>query len=64
MKKTILVTGGTGLVGSAFKSISTDEYLKYNEKYNFIFLSSSECDLTDYNQTFNYFKKRKRSFSV
>ena len=30
IKKTILVTGGSGLVGSAFKSISIDANLKYN----------------------------------
>jgi len=64
IKKTILVTGGSGLVGSAFKSISTHDNLKYNLKYNFIFLSSSECDLTDYNQTLAYFKLAKPNFII
>jgi len=50
----ILITGGSGLVGSAIKSI----YNNY-PNYNFIFLSSSDCDLTDYNQTLKYFQKTK-----
>lgn len=41
----ILVTGGGGLVGSAIKEISSD----YN--YEFSFISSSECNLTNYEQT-------------
>ena len=43
--KTILVTGGTGLVGSAIKTISS------NYDYKFIFLSSTDCDLTSYSST-------------
>lgn len=38
----VLITGGTGLVGSAFKEIKTD--------HDLIFLSSKECDLRDNNQ--------------
>ena len=64
IKKTILVTGGSGLVGSAFKSISIDDNLKYNLKYDFIFLSSSDCDLTDYNKTINYFTTVKPNFII
>ena len=48
MKK-ILVTGGTGLVGSAIKTISK----KYD--YDFLFLSSKDCDLTNYTDTFELF---------
>jgi GDP-L-fucose synthase len=48
MKK-ILVTGGTGLVGSAIKTISK------NYNYDFIFLSSKDCDLTNYTATFEIF---------
>jgi GDP-L-fucose synthase len=43
--KTILVTGGSGLVGSAIKTISN------NYDYKFIFLSSQDCDLTSYSCT-------------
>ncbi len=39
----ILVTGGSGLVGNAIRNISE----KY-ENYEFIFLSSKHCNLTDY----------------
>jgi GDP-L-fucose synthase len=52
MKK-ILVTGGTGLVGSAIKTISK------NYDYDFIFLSSKECDLTNYTDTFELFLNYK-----
>jgi len=40
--KTILITGSSGLVGSAFKKIAPD----YN--YNFIFSTSGDADLTNY----------------
>ncbi len=46
--KTILITGGFGLVGSAIRNISFD----YCNKYKFIFLSSKDCDLTNYTNTF------------
>jgi len=43
--KTILVTGGSGLVGNAIKTVST------NYNFKFIFLSSTDCDLTSYSNT-------------
>lgn len=46
----VLVTGGTGLVGSAIKRVSD------NHKYNYLFLSSKDCDLTNYDETREYFK--------
>jgi GDP-L-fucose synthase len=48
----ILVTGGTGLVGSAINSISN-----LYPQYKFIFISSKQCDLTNWEQTINYFKE-------
>jgi GDP-L-fucose synthase len=42
--KKILVTGGSGLVGSAIKQIADEK---------FIFLSSKDCDLLEYNQSFD-----------
>jgi GDP-L-fucose synthase len=42
-----LVTGGSGLVGYALK----------NFKPNYIYLSSKDCDLTNYNNTYDIFKK-------
>ena len=49
MNKTILVTGGTGLVGIAIQKISK------NYKYNFIFISSKDCNLCDINETVKLF---------
>ena len=46
---TILITGGSGLIGNAIKLIS-DDY----KGYNFIYSSSKECDLKDYNATYKY----------
>ena len=47
----ILVTGGTGLVGKAIENISN------NYNYQFVFLSSKDCDLTDLNETQSLFQK-------
>lgn len=55
-KKVILVTGGTGLVGSAIRKVVQDDK---NENETFIFLSSKDLDLSDKNQTLEYFKKHK-----
>jgi len=54
----ILITGGSGLVGSAIKSIET------NYSYEFIFLSSKDCNLTDYNATFELFNKIKPFYVI
>jgi GDP-L-fucose synthase len=46
----IIITGGTGLVGSALQSIQ----MQYSD-YVFVFLSSKDCDLTNYNDTLECF---------
>ncbi|MSU55027.1 MAG: GDP-L-fucose synthase [Candidatus Taylorbacteria bacterium] len=46
----ILVTGGSGLIGSALKRLKVP---------NAIFLSRKDGDLTDFNQTLKIFKKHK-----
>lgn len=43
----ILITGGTGMVGSAFKNIETEHEL--------ILVGSKDCDLMNYDQTFKMF---------
>lgn len=43
----ILITGGTGMVGSAFKSIESEHEL--------ILAGSKDCDLMNYDQTFKMF---------
>ena len=47
----VLITGGSGLVGYGLKSI------KNNYNINFNFMSSKDCDLTKYNDTYEYFNK-------
>lgn len=51
MSLKILVTGGTGLIGKAIEKISS------NYHYEFIFIGSKDCDLTNFDETFNYFNK-------
>jgi len=55
---TILVTGGSGLVGSALKKITNIADNK------FIFLSSKMCDLTDINDTKSCFEKYKPTYVI
>ena len=55
----ILITGGSGLVGYAIKAIS-DQYINYSFK----FLSSKDCDLTDYISTKNYFKNYSPDYVI
>ena len=43
-KKVILVTGGTGLVGSAIKYVSESSEKRDDEEW--IFVSSKDADLT------------------
>ena len=58
--KTILVTGGSGLVGSAIKSISN----KYSNKYTFIYLASKTCNLLMYEDTLRFFKENKPNYVI
>ena len=53
MKKVILVTGGSGLVGTALKSIRQD----YPE-CELQFADTTQCDLTRWDQVLAYFKAR------
>ena len=53
----ILVTGGTGLVGYGIQSVAEDFSTKYN--YQFIFLSSNDCDLLVLNKVQYLFEKEK-----
>ena len=47
----VLITGGTGMVGSAFKDIDT--------KHNLVLIGSSEHDLTDYQSAFSAIGEHK-----
>ena len=52
----IIVTGGSGLIGSALKDICTED--------NWIFLSSKNCNLLDYNQVDELFEKEKPDYII
>jgi GDP-L-fucose synthase len=58
--KTILVTGGSGLVGNAIKSVSQE----YREKYNFVFVSSKQFDLTIMDDTKQMFETYNPHFVI
>ena len=58
--KTIIVTGGTGLVGSAIKQISCN----FIDKYNFIYLDSKTCNLLNYEDTLQYFIQQKPNYII
>lgn len=58
--KNVLITGGTGLVGSAIKTISKD----YESKYNFIYVERKMCDLLNYNSTLAYFMENKPDYVI
>ena len=45
-KKIVLVTGGSGLVGTAIKYVVEQENNENNNNERFIFLSSRDVDLT------------------
>ena len=54
-KKKVLVSGGSGLVGSAIKNICgiNNQYFDPND-YEFVFASSSDVNFLDYNLALNY----------
>ena len=58
--ETVLVTGGTGLVGSTIKNI----YQKNYQNYQYIFLSSKDCDLTNLEDTNKLFNKIKPTYVI
>lgn len=52
----ILVTGGSGLVGKAIQKVKTE--------HDFIFLSSKDCDLTNFDKTKDLFDKIKPDYVI
>lgn len=53
----IIVTGGSGMIGNALKDI-------INDKNNWTFLSSKDCDLTKLNEVEKLFKEKKPDFVI
>jgi GDP-L-fucose synthase len=58
---TVLVTGGSGLVGTAIDRITKSE--KYSH-INIVSISSRVCDLRDIDQTYNLFKRESPSYVI
>jgi GDP-L-fucose synthase len=58
--KIILVTGGSGLVGNAIRSISTE----YTNKYKFIFVSSKQYDLSFMEDTKKMFETYNPNYVI
>jgi len=58
-KQTILITGGSGLVGKGLQQIQSNY-----PQYNFIYSNSKLCDLKDYQQTLKYFEKIKPNYVI
>lgn len=56
--KTILVTGSSGLLGSAMQNISN------NYNYKFIFITSKDCNLENSENTIKYFKFLKPHYVI
>lgn len=54
----VLVTGGYGLVGSAIQK------MQKNFPHHFIFLSSQDCDLSKYEETFYMFQTYKPDYVI
>ncbi|VDN07845.1 unnamed protein product [Thelazia callipaeda] len=59
---TVLVTGGTGLLGRALQQIVTTEEARSNEKW--IFVGQQDCDLMDREATRLLFSKHRPSHVV
>lgn len=57
-KKVILVTGGTGLVGKGIEKVIQEPELKCDNE-TWIFLSSKDGNLLDYNETKKIFEKHQ-----
>ncbi len=57
-KTKVLVTGGSGLVGSAINKIAR------NYEYDFLFINSNDCDLADYISTISLFETFKPDYVI
>jgi GDP-L-fucose synthase len=61
MKSNLIITGSTGVLGSSFKN---RDFLKKNQKYNFIFLNSRILDLRNLDKTLIFFLKIKPRYVI
>ena len=58
--KTVLVTGGTGLVGNGIKYVSN----KYIDKFNFIYISSKDFNLSVMDETIKMFEEYNPNYVI
>lgn len=63
-KDTVLVTGGSGLVGRAINDEIEFRGAEIRDKFNFVFLSSKDADLTNPDQTSKIFEIHKPSYVI
>jgi GDP-L-fucose synthase len=64
-KPRLLITGGTGLVGTAFRKIlSSSPISSLQNKYETLYLSSKDADLTSYQVTLALFSKFKPDYVI
>lgn len=63
-RMSVLVTGGTGLVGRGIKSVLMSRYPDSNIVYDWHFLSSRDVNLLDRKATFAFFKKMRPSYVI
>jgi GDP-L-fucose synthase len=58
--KSVLVTGGSGLVGHAIQNISHE----FGNRYSFVFVSSAQCNLLEMNNVRNLFQEIKPYYVI
>jgi GDP-L-fucose synthase len=64
---TVMVTGGTGLVGRAIRwAVEEDpaRLSRQSTEFNWVFLSSSDADLTDYSATRAVFERHRPTYVI
>ncbi|KRZ11633.1 Alpha-N-acetylglucosaminidase [Trichinella zimbabwensis] len=59
MTQTVLVTGGSGLIGKAIQTVVGEEADRHAVDVQWVFVSSKDADLTDYIQTKRMYEKYK-----
>lgn len=62
-KEIVLITGGNGLVGNGIRSIISLSPL-YLSNYDFVFISSKDCDLYNYEKCFEFFQKSNPTYVI
>jgi len=62
-RDSVLVTGGSGLVGRAIaEELNRDDHMR--SKYNWIFVSSRDADLTNLSETQSLFQRCKPKYVI